>query len=93
MMDDHFRLIDSMLSELLISLTPVFSPAEQAEVQQFADASEYGLALETLCGILTEEHKVVDARVKEQVRKLQALMGLDSPMVDALLGTPTSDVG
>lgn len=87
----HLELIDSRIAELLDSLAPLFSTPEQSEVREFVDAGEYGLALETLCGIVTEEHKVVAASVKEQVRELRDLMGLDSPMIDALIGAARGD--
>lgn len=49
--------IENTLDELLVDLKTILTLAEMAEIQHFVDAGEYGLAFETLCGILIEEKK------------------------------------
>lgn len=87
--DNYYERLESMLRELLNSLSFNMSPAEQSEVGNFLEVNEYGLALETLSGILTEEHKVIDTTVKEKVQELQSIMGMESRIIDEFLKTPT----
>lgn len=54
-----------------------FSTAEVAEVTKFLRAGEYGLAFETLCGIVKEEGKHVPPHLRPKLRKLAEQMGID----------------
>lgn len=75
MIDDRKRLEDD-LCELLGSMTK-FTHEETAEVEQFLDAGEYGLAFETLCGIAKEENKPVPNEFRSIVRMLAEQMEID----------------
>jgi hypothetical protein len=63
----------------------VLSENESTEVRNFVGAHEYGIALETLCGILLEEGKHI---TREQYDSVQAMSGrltsVDRARVDAV---------
>ena len=89
----NYTLLETKLGALLDSLEEVFTPSEISEVRQFLDAGEYGLALETICGIIAEEQKPVGNQVLEQIRVLRDLMQLDSELVSVVIdATPRSGV-
>lgn len=48
-MKNEYRKIETTLDLLLMALPDSFSESESIEVQEFIDAGEYGIALETLC--------------------------------------------
>lgn len=81
----NYALLEERLSRLLKSLAHIFSSSETSEVQEFLDAGEYGLALETICGIITEEHKVVEIEVVKQIEELRDTMQLESEIVTEFL--------
>ncbi len=83
--------LEERLSRLLRSLEELFSSSETSEVQDFLDAGEYGLALETICGIITEERKVVGTEVVKQVKELRDIMELESDIVTEFLNARPSD--
>jgi hypothetical protein len=64
------------LSELLKAMSS-FTSAETAEVGEFIIAGEYGVALETLCGIVKEEKKPVPVELRPKVRMLAKRMKID----------------
>jgi hypothetical protein len=65
-----------LLSRLRLQL----SRTEAAEVQEFLDAGEFGLALETLSAILVEEHKLVERVVLDEVSVIAVSMGLQDDL-------------
>jgi len=71
-----FLQIDSLFGEFLLILPCIFSDAEIAEVRQFVDVGEYGLALETAVDIVAEEGKISTTEIAEYVRKLANAMSL-----------------
>ncbi len=85
-----YTLLEERLSALLNLLGDVFTRGEVGEVQQFLDAGEYGLALETVCGIITEEQKKVGTEVVKQVEELRDLMELDSDIVTGFVDARSS---
>lgn len=54
-----------------------FSKSEANEVQEFIDAGEYGLALNTLIGIVDEESKLIPQKVMGLAKDAAVAMGLD----------------
>ena len=85
-----YTLLEERLSRLLKSIDESFTSTETSEVQQFLDAGEYGLALETICGIIIEERKVVRTEVVEQVKELREMMELESDIVTEFLNARPS---
>lgn len=74
---NDFNLIESLFARLLSSLVGIFSESEIKEVQDFLGAGEYGLALDTVVDIYTEENKKADPAVISLVGDLATMMKLD----------------
>ena len=72
-----YKRIERMLLELLDALRVVFGQSEREEVEEFIDAGEYGIALETLVDIVCEEDKAIGADAVEIVRDVAVIMGLN----------------
>jgi hypothetical protein len=75
---DYYRGLEEGIRALLAKLRTVLSAEETNEVEEFLDAGEYGLALETLCWALRTENKLISAEVVEGISKLAEQMELDS---------------
>ena len=75
-MNIDFQTLEADITQLLTKLD-TFAPAEVAEVKQFLVAGEYGVAFETLCGIVKEEGKSVPAELRPKIRILAEQMGID----------------
>lgn len=71
-----FTIVESLFSQLLSALNGVFSVSEIAEVSEFVDVGEYGLALDTTVDIFVEEGKVASDDVIVLVQSLAAAMEL-----------------
>ena len=82
-MDIDFQGIEDLFSQLIISLKEIFSQSEIQEVQDFIDAGEYGLALETLVDVIDEEDKKVSNEILASIQKLTSEMLMNQ---EALLG-------
>ena len=54
-----------------------FTPAERAEVEQFLGAGEYGVAFETICGVVKEEGRPVPDGLRPVIRQLAQRMEID----------------
>jgi len=74
---DQYRRIESLFSELIESVSDVFSEPEKNEVQEYIDVSEYGLALETFAGVVDEENKKISERSDSLVEALATEMNMD----------------
>ena len=73
-----FSIVESLFSQLLPALNGVFSVSEIAEVSEFVDVGEYGLALDTAVDIFVEEGKVAGDEVIALVRLLATAMKLST---------------
>lgn len=73
---DHYADMESGLRALLYAVAGVFSASDIAEVEEFIDAREYGLALQTLAAILLENSTHLDGPAVENVQELAGAMGL-----------------
>ena len=73
-----FAIIESLFSRLLPALRDVFSESEIAEVSEFVDVGEYGLALDTAVDVFIEEGKVATDDVIALVEELAAAMELSA---------------
>ena len=73
----NYRLIENQLQAILSSLGLLLSEAELEEVQHFIDVGEYGLAFETLCGIIDEERKIIPLSVYYLIDDLGKQMEID----------------
>ena len=71
-----FTAIERRLNELLESLSDELSASERREVGGFIEANEYGVALETLCALLVEEHKKITPATFAEIGELADAMGI-----------------
>ena len=75
-MTPNFEQTERFLGAILGDLSGVLSAAERAEVAQFIDVGEYGVALETLAALLVEERKSIPLPIFERIVALAESMGL-----------------
>lgn len=71
-----FATIESLFSQLLPALRDVFSASEIAEVSEFVEVGEYGVAFDTAVDIFVEEGKVATDNVITLAEELAAAMEL-----------------
>jgi len=69
-MGNDLAAIESSLTLLLSLLSSALSGSEAQEVRDFIDVGEYGLALETLVDIVTEEEKSISAEALRLIIEL-----------------------
>jgi len=74
---DHYTNMEIGLRALLSKVVDEFNPSEVAEVDEFIEAREYGLALETLAAILIDESKEFDGSVVETIQELALAMNME----------------
>lgn len=74
-----FELIERRLTTVLDALSDELSADERREIVEFIEHREYGIALETLCAILIEEHKIVSQVVCLEIVEVADCM----EMIDA----------
>lgn len=72
--------LEKQLQSLISRQPALFSEGEVAEILHFIDVGEYGLALETLCDIILEEKKSIDAHTYHQIEELGRQMKMESPV-------------
>jgi hypothetical protein len=72
-----FAEIESLFGRLLAAARSSLSDSECLEVQEFLDAREYGLALETLVGVYAEERKCPSSEVRDLIKQLAVAMSMD----------------
>lgn len=84
-MNDNFSYIESLFGRLLSSQERALVESEVREVQEYVDVGEYGLALDTLIGIVIEESKQISEEVLDVVMELARLMELDEKKIHSEL--------
>lgn len=72
-----FVKVENLLLQLLNSVELSFNQEELKEVQDFIDAGEYGLALETFSDIVVEENKKIAGVDLDLIKELAAAMDMD----------------
>jgi hypothetical protein len=72
-----FAEIESLFSNLLIEANEILSTAECAEIQEYIDVGEYGLALRTTIAIYVEERKIATSAIRDLIKKLAKLMDIN----------------
>lgn len=86
-----YQSIENLLMRLLGLLLEVFTDSETMEVQDFIEAGEYGLALETLVDIVVEENKQIPGESLMLVSELADVMQLDKKVFAEKLRGYVSD--
>ena len=66
----EFEEVELMFKSLLSESKLVLSDLECAEIQEYIDVGEYGIALKTAVSIYVEENKVASDEVKVLVSRL-----------------------
>jgi hypothetical protein len=85
---DYSHLHDDLAARLtlvLADLSDVLTHPEKAEVLQFLEVREYGLALDTLSHILVDEQKAIGSDILSDLDHISEAMNLqDAPFMLAL---------
>jgi uncharacterized protein (UPF0264 family) len=68
---------EDRIRKILASEREVFAESQIEEVEEFLRAHEYGLALETLAGIITDDHVEVSDSVVRQIRTIAEAMSAE----------------
>ncbi len=76
-----FTALERRLTGILNVLSDELSVSERREVEGFIEASEYGVALETLCALLVEEKKRITPEAFAEISELADLMGIRSTTI------------
>ena len=90
-MSSDIRALGEDLRRLLESLTD-FTPDEVREVEQFLRAGEYGVAFETLCGIIKEEGILISDLARPAIRALAQRMEIDPEWWAEICQVKTKDI-
>lgn len=85
----NFAEVEEMFSILLAACQTKLSESERGEVQSFIDVGEYGLALETIVDIFTEEGKLASEAVASLIRRLEQVMSMEADTLLQRLPTAT----
>jgi hypothetical protein len=80
-----YQCIEVLLLRLLSFLLETFTDSERMEVQEFIDAGEYGLALETLADIVVDENKLIPSESLSLIVELVDVMQLDKKLFEERL--------
>ena len=76
-MKSEYQRLECDIREIL-SAMEFFTPSEIGEVEEFLFAGEYGLALETLCGIAYEEKKAIPREIYPKLCKIAEAMEIET---------------
>lgn len=80
-MNISYQEIETNFSELIRSLSIYFTAEELNEITEFIDHGEYGLALDTMVDIITEENKEINHDTFNIIVKLSKLMDLETDII------------
>lgn len=86
-----YQSIENLLLRLRGLLLEIFTDSEKVEVQDFIDAGEYGLALETVVDIVIEENKQIPGESMALVCELADVMQLDKKVFEEKLRGHVTD--
>jgi len=84
-MPDEFQDIEKLLNRINESVKDAFQAAEIAEIQDFIDVGEYGVALETCVSIVEEENKFISRNTFSLITKSAQLMHMDEAVIETRL--------
>ena len=83
---DYQRLERDLLA-ILYSLHGILTESESEEVRHFVEHGEYGVALETLSGIIDAEGKRISFEAYEQIHGLGERMEMEPEVWECLRGS------
>ena len=76
----NYHLLEEKFDILFVLLEGVLTESEKQESSIFFDAGEYGITLETLCGILQDGQKSISIEAFKLIQELGSLMLLDNKL-------------
>jgi hypothetical protein len=86
-MSYDYQRLERDLLDILNSLHGTLTESESETVRHFVEFGEYGLALETLSGIIDEEDKRISFEVYEQIHGLGERMEMEPEVWERLRGS------
>jgi hypothetical protein len=82
-----YQQLERDLLDILNSLHGALTESEFEQVRHFVEFGEYGVALETLSGIIDEEGKRISFRAYKQIHGLGERMEMESEVWERLRGS------
>jgi len=73
----NYENIKLLFADFLAQSTTELSDSERAEIREYVDVGEYGIALRTAIGIFCEERKSVTASERSLLSQLAVAMSID----------------
>lgn len=83
-MNTKYQGLENHFVNLMKKLEPILTSSEIYEVSEFIDYNEYGLALDTIVGIIVEEGKIIDNILKQMI-EISIIMDVDSEIISEKL--------
>lgn len=80
-MNTKYQGLENHFVNLMKKLEPILTSSEISEVSEFIDYNEYGLALDTIVGIIVEEGKIIDNNILKQMIEISIIMDVDSEII------------
>ena len=84
MSDDYYRSLEGRIRVLLSEVTDLIGAEQIAEIQEFVDYSEFGVALVWLADFLVESERPVRSSIRKSISELAEVMGI-ADEIDAKL--------
>lgn len=87
--NSHYQQLEALFESLRPDLLSILSHDELAEVMEFVDHNEFGIALESLCFILEDGKKPITKKIYDRIDQLGILMEMDKDTwknLQALIG-------
>lgn len=88
--DSYYDGLDGDIRGVLVEIHAL-TPDQSGEIEEYLDAGEYGLALETLVDILVEERVEVPGDVVARIRAVAETMGTADEVGPRLSDLTTTD--
>ena len=79
-----YQQLERDLLAILDSIHETLTESESEEVRHFVEHGEYGVALETLCGVIEEEGKRISFEAYEQIHGLGERMEMEPEVWERL---------
>lgn len=81
----NFKEIEGLFANFFGAASRDLTNEEQAEIREYADVGEYGLALETAVDIYIEEGKAPSAEAFSLIQRLASCMSIDGEVISMRL--------
>jgi hypothetical protein len=81
---NRFAEIEAQLRSVLAGIGQYTSTSDVEEVSEYLDVGEYGLALRTICELLTEKGSAIPSRLYQLISDIGCRMQMDSGIWEQL---------